>query len=736
MVAARAVLQHKSRESYLSLRIWVDERKTTQQPTDVAITQTEGRSKTVNWNKPMEFDVPHGEQRLYVEIYECADSSGKRPTLLDCGDLEFSMISGLGYDPVNLESGDVVLTLKAHYMAAGMTGVWKVKKDDEDDGKTTDLMMLKEAKDGRITGGCVWDDSDDVFQPFDIPSGERDRDTNFVEFEQQYYDDGSSAKWKANLRNSKLQDGEYAGDYHGTFTAKQLPNANSKSFRLELATEELDIERRGEPSRESIQKAHFTGVTKRLHHHCEQRGARKPRQMRHRLMALHNLPPTPLALERAYATYGLALDEDADQEPHKLDPTSFGLWPSKREFDDFTFHMPFEELNDEFKDLLRQDKADAPQHQRYCNAGNVGERGFSNELPPPPWLLDAAERAAMAELSHGHEHVAERKIKDVLHAGAQLALTLIGAGVSQIIEITGGGGEAEDDDSNAEDPEPEIETGRQRGRSRSRSREGDTEQMLYAVRTRSVNDRRADKFDAPPPSPKTPSRRSRSPSTEGRRPTRGSVDEANEDAYNQGDTVEVFSKGANKWVEAKVLSTSGVVVKVRYSKEGQDKEKILAVDSADLRQVGRRVASRVSLSSPSSRLSLSPAKGVGRDEASKLKDVTLENRTEETLMLHFDGGNTTKKVKKGKSVRIQMRKGDEIWATANDEQVWGPEKLGRDREFIIDGDLMSWIGSAGSSQDSEERSMAKSSSEKKKNKKNKKKSSSSKEKTGKKTRKQ
>ena len=80
-----------------------------------------------------------------------------------------------------------------------------------------------------------------------------------------------------------------------------------------------------------------------------------------------------------------------------------------------------------------------------------------------------------------------------------------------------------------------------------------------------------------------------------------------------------------------------------------------------------------------------------------------------------------------------MRKGDEIWATANDEQVWGPEKLGRDREFIIDGDLMSWIGSAGSSQDSEERSMAKSSSEKKKNKK---KSSSSKEKTGKKTRKQ
>jgi hypothetical protein len=139
-----------------------------------------------------------------------------------------------------------------------------------------------------------------------------------------------------------------------------------------------------------------------------------------------------------------------------------------------------------------------------------------------------------------------------------------------------------------------------------------------------------------------------------------------------------------------------------------------------LRQLERRAAARVSLSSPSSRLSLSPAKGAGRDDASKLKDVTVENRTEETLILHFDDGNTTKKVKKAKSVRVQMRKGDEIWATANDEQVWGPEKLGRGKEFIIDGDLMSWTGSASSSKESAERSRTTHSDEKKKKKKKKK----------------
>ena len=719
VVAARAHLQHKPRESYLSLRIWVDERKKTQQATEVEMTRTEGRSKLVHWNQPMEFDVPQGEQRLRVEIFECLDSSGSKPTLLDTGDLEFSMISGQGYDPVNLESGDVGLAFKVHYMATGMTGIWKAEKDDEDGGEIADFMLLKEAKDGRITGSCVWDDGDEDFEPFDIPSGERDRDTNWVTFEQRHFDGDGSVDWKANLCNSELQEGEYD---NGTFTAKQLPNTNSKVFRLELTAEQLDSDRLGQPSRESIHKAHIKGVSRRLHHHCEQRGVRKPSQMRHRMMALQNLPPTPLALDTAYAMYGLALDENAEQEPQMVDPGSLGLWKSKsQQVDDDAFNMPFEELNEEFKALLKQERTDTPRHQRYCNAG---EHGLSENLPPPPWLLDSAERAAMAELNHNHEHVVERKIKDVLHAGAQLALKVIGATVSQIRSISDRD-DADDDNSDTDDPEPEVETGRTRrrvgrddsGRSRSRSREDGTAQLLYTTRTRarSDSDGQEDKFGSPPPSPKDAGRRSRSPSSADRRTKRGGIDEG-EQTYSEGDVVEVFSKSAQEWLEAEVISANDGLVKVQYSKGGQDTQKTLAIDSVDLRRLARPAASRSSLGAPSARLTLSPAKGVGKSDTAKWKDVTVNNHTSETLMLHFDEGKETEKVKKGKSVLVQMRKFDEIWATANDETVWGPETLGRDKEFTIDGDLMSWTGSAGSSPDSRERSRTKRTSEKKKKK--------------------
>ena len=71
------------------------------------------------------------------------------------------------------------------------------------------------------------------------------------------------------------------------------------------------------------------------------------------------------------------------------------------------------------------------------------------------------------------------------------------------------------------------------------------------------------------------------------------------------------------------------------------------------------------------------------------------------------------RVRKGKSVSIQMAKGDEIWATAKDETVWGPEKLGRQNEFIIDGDLMTWLESVDSAQDSSQRSRRKRTSGKK-----------------------
>jgi hypothetical protein len=169
-------------------------------------------------------------------------------------------------------------------------------------------------------------------------------------------------------------------------------------------------------------------------------------------------------------------------------------------------------------------------------------------------------------------------------------------------------------------------------------------------------------------------------------------------------------------LEAEVISANDGLVKVQYSKGGQDTQKTLAIDSVDLRRLARPAASRSSLGSASARLTLSPAKGVGKSDTAKWKDVTVNNHTSETLMLHFDEGKETEKVKKGKSVLVQMRKGDEIWATANDETVWGPETLGRDKEFTIDGDLMSWTGSAGSSPDSRERSRTKRTSEKKKKK--------------------
>ena len=82
-------------------------------------------------------------------------------------------------------------------------------------------------------------------------------------------------------------------------------------------------------------------------------------------------------------------------------------------------------------------------------------------------------------------------------------------------------------------------------------------------------------------------------------------------------------------------------------------------------------------------------------------------------MLHFGGGNESMKLRKGKSVSIQMAKGDEIWATAKDETVWGPQKLGRQNEFTIDGDLMEWLESVDSAQDSSQRSRTKRTSGKK-----------------------
>lgn len=683
VVAACAQLEQRARDRYLSLRIAVDEYKTTQRATEVAMTQTEGRSKKVHWQQPMDFNVPQGEQRVYVEIFECSDASGRKPKLLDSGDLEFSMISGQNYDLVNLESGDLVLTMKIHYMPTGLTGLWKANCEDEDDGETSKVMLLKEAKDGRIKGSCVWDEIDGDYDSFDIVSGEKDPDTNEVRFEQQYSDD-SVVDWKATLRDSELRKGAYGseGDFYGKFRAKQLPNANSKKFWLEL-TAKMNGEDRGQPSKELIHKAHITGVTRRLHRHCEQKGARKPSQMRHGMLTLRNLPPTPSALDRAYAMYGLALEENAEESPQNLDPDKLGFWQSNSEGDDETFHMPFYDLNQEFHALLRAERSnvEAPQHQKYCNA----DHGLSKNLPPPPWLLDSAERAAMSEMNHSHEHVASRRIKDTLHAGVQIAFKLFDAGVSQVTStIHGDSDDAEDSDSDADDPEPEPE--------RSSSSSG--------------NDGRHNKSGAPPPSPKG---RSRSLSTD-RANVRDDADEA-EPLYNEGDFVEVFSNGAQDWLEAEVLSVSHDRVTVQYSKGGKVSKKALALSSEDVRQPARRATSR-SPASPS-RLTLSPAK-----DFSKMRDVTIENHSTETLELHFDDGNQTKKVRKGKSVSVQMRKGDDIWATASGETVWGPERLGKDKAFTIEEtDLMAWIGSAGGTEDTGERSRTKRASGKKKKKK-------------------
>ena len=57
--------------------------------------------------------------------------------------------------------------------------------------------------------------------------------------------------------------------------------------------------------------------------------------------------------------------------------------------------------------------------------------------------------------------------------------------------------------------------------------------------------------------------------------------------------LEVFSKSAQEWLEAEVISANDGLVTVQYSKGGQATQKVLAIDSVDLRRLARPAASDV-----------------------------------------------------------------------------------------------------------------------------------------------